>query len=126
MAGLAIVTQVAAWNAGLQSWQTMVVSVMGFSQLAHVLAIRSETESLFKQGLFSNKPLSGAVALTVLLQLAFIYVPALNRLFSTHPLSVLELAWTLVAASAVFFAVEIEKWIRRRRSADHAALQGAV
>jgi Ca2+-transporting ATPase len=115
MATLAIVMQVASLNAGLQAWQTMVVSVMAFSQLAHVLAIRSETESLFRQGLLSNKPLLGAVALTVLLQLALIYVPALNNVFSTQPLRAAELAWTMLAASVVFLAVEIEKWIRRSR-----------
>ena len=115
MAALAIVTQVVALNSGFAAWQTMVVSVMAFSQLAHVLAIRSETESLFTQGLLSNKPLLGAVLFTVLLQLAFIYVPVLNNLFSTQPLRPVELAWTLLAGSAILFAVEIEKWIRRKR-----------
>lgn len=115
MAALAIVTQVVAMNAGFAGWQTMVIAVIGFSQLAHVLAIRSESESLFKQGLLSNKPLLGAVAFTVLLQFAVIYTPALNNLFSTQPLRSVELAWTLLAGSVIFFAVEIEKWMRRKR-----------
>ncbi len=115
MAALAIVTQVVALRYGLAAWQTMVVSVMAFSQLAHVLAIRSESESLFRQGLLSNKPLLGAVLLTVLLQLAVIYLPALNNLFSTKPLRFVELAWTLLAGSVILFAVEVEKWIRRGR-----------
>ena len=115
MTTLAIVMQVVTLSAGLQTWQTMVLSVIAFSQLAHVIAIRSETESLFKQGLLSNKPLLGAVVFTVLLQLALIYVPALNMLFSTSPLSAIELGWTLAAASVIFFAVEIEKRIRRGR-----------
>ena len=68
MAILAIATQAVALNADVPAWQTMVISVIAFSQLAHVLAIRSETESLLKQGLFSNRPLLGAVAVTVLLQ----------------------------------------------------------
>ena len=115
MAALVVGTQVVALKAGFAAWQTMVVSVMAFSQLAHVLAIRSETESLFTQGLLSNKPLLGAVLFTVLLQLAVIYVPALNNLFSTQPLRSVELAWTLLAGSVILLAVEIEKWIRRKR-----------
>jgi Ca2+-transporting ATPase len=115
MATLAILMEIAALNAGSQAWQTMVVSVIAFSQLAHALAIRSETESLFSQGLLSNKPLLGAVAFSVLLQFTLIYVPAMNNVFSTQPLRAVELAWTLLAASVVFFAVEIEKWIRRSR-----------
>jgi Ca2+-transporting ATPase len=113
MAALSITVQALALNAGIDGWQTMVVSVVGFTQLAHVLAIRSETESLFKQGLLSNKPLSAAVAFTVLLQLALIYLPAMNTLFETQPLTAAQLAWTVAAASVIFFAVEIEKWIRR-------------
>jgi Ca2+-transporting ATPase len=117
MTALTITTQVVAINSGFHAWQTIVISVMAFSQLAHVLAIRSESESLFTQGLMSNKPLLGAVLLTVLLQLAIIYIPALNDLFRTQPLRPLELVWTLVIASGVFIAVEIEKWMRRKREA---------
>jgi P-type Ca2+ transporter type 2C len=116
MAALAIAIQILGLRSGSPAWQTMVLSAIAFSQLAHVLAIRSEKVSLFKQGILSNKPLLGAVLFTVLLQLAVIYSPALNDLFSTQPLRLVELAWTLLAGSVVFFAVEIEKWIRRNKS----------
>jgi len=56
------------------------------TQMAHVLAIRSETQSLFRIGLASNRPLLGAVLLTLALQLATIYVPLLNPIFKTHSL----------------------------------------
>ena len=117
MAALAVATQFVALNLGFAAWQTMVLSVVTFSQLAHVMAIRSERESLFKQGLLSNKPLLGAVALMVTLQLAVIYAPILNRLFNTQPLRAGELAWTVVSGSIIFLAVEIEKWVRRKRQA---------
>jgi Ca2+-transporting ATPase len=93
----------------------MVFTVLCFTQLAHVLAIRSERASLFTQGLFSNRLLLGAVLLTFLLQLATIYVPFLNGIFRTAPLSAGELALTVGIASVVFWAVEGEKWLRRRR-----------
>jgi Ca2+-transporting ATPase len=114
MAALALGTQ--AWSLASASthWQTMVFTVLCLSQLAHVLAIRSERESLFKLGLFSNAPLFGAVALTFLLQMATIYVPALNSIFRTAPLSLAELGATIAIAAVVFVAVEVEKWARRR------------
>jgi Ca2+-transporting ATPase len=84
-----------------------------FVQLGHVLAVRSERESLFTQGLFTNRPLLGAVLLAIGLQLAIIYVPALNRLFRTEPLAAPELAIAFGGAALVFGAVEIEKWVRR-------------
>jgi Ca2+-transporting ATPase len=115
MAGLALGTQ--AWSLASASshWQTMVFTVLCLSQLAHVLAIRSEHESLLSQGLFSNRPLLGAIALTFVLQMATIYVPALNHIFKTAPLSLEELAATLAIAAVVFVAVEVEKWLKRRR-----------
>jgi len=81
-----------------------------------VLAIRSERESLFTQGLMSNTPLLGAVLVTVVLQLAIIYVPVLNDLFKTQPLTIGELAWTFAAGVIVFVAVEVEKWWKRGSS----------
>lgn len=94
-------------------WQTMVFTVLCLTQLGHVLAIRSEKVSLFKMGLLSNKYLLGAVILTFILQMATIYIPALNPIFKTEPLTFNELMFTLAMSSVVFFAVEIEKLIKR-------------
>jgi Ca2+-transporting ATPase len=95
-------------------WQTMVFTVLSLSQMGHVLAIRSDRESLFSIGLFSNRPLLGAVVLTFVLQMATIYVPVLNPIFRTAPLTGGELFIALLLSSVVFFAVEIEKWWFRR------------
>lgn len=79
-----------------------------------MLAIRSEQESLFTQGLGSNRPLLLAVAAAFGLQLAPIYHPFMNTLFKTQPLTATELGLCVALASVVFIAVEIEKWFRRR------------
>jgi Ca2+-transporting ATPase len=96
-------------------WQTMVFTVLTLSQLGHVLAIRSERDSLFTQGVLSNRPLIGAVLLTFALQMATIYVPRLNPIFKTEALTLDELAFCLMMSSVVFVAVEIEKLLVRRR-----------
>ncbi len=108
---------VQAWSirTGFAHWQTMVFTALCLSQMGHVLAIRSDRESVFTQGLFSNKPLIGAFVLTFALQMATIYVPFLNPVFKTEPLTAAELSFTLALASTVFIAVEIEKWVKRRR-----------
>ena len=67
MAALVLGVQAIAIKRWSTHWQTVVLSVIAFSQLTRVLAIRSERESLLKQGMFSNKPLAGAVGLTVVL-----------------------------------------------------------
>ena len=103
-------------------WQTMVFTTLCLTQLAHVLAIRSEKESLFRIGLFSNRYLFAAVLLTFILQMATVYVPSLNSIFKTQPLTLAELAITLVLSSVVFWAVEIEKLIRRRNPSGPSSL----
>lgn len=94
--------------------QTMVFTTLTLAQMAHVLAIRSEGDSLWRLGLHSNRPLLGAVALTLALQLATIYIPWLQPVFRTVPLSGVELAICLAAAVVVLLVVEAEKGWRRR------------
>jgi len=114
MGGISLLTQAWAYHTGSAHWQTMVFTVLCLSQLGHALAVRSENESLFTIGIGSNLPLAGAVALTILLQLAVIYLPAANAIFKTEPLSLGELMLCLVLSTAVFWAVEAEKWMIRR------------
>ncbi|MCC6345572.1 MAG: calcium-translocating P-type ATPase, PMCA-type, partial [Nitrospirales bacterium] len=115
MAGVVLSVQAWSLRTGNAHWQTMVFTVLCLTQLGHVLAIRSEKKSLFTMGLFSNKHLIGAVVLTFLLQMATVYVPFLNSIFKTVPLTFGELLLTLGLSSIVFFAVEIEKFFWRRR-----------
>ncbi len=115
MGFISIFTQAWSIKTGHAHWQTMVFTVLCLSQMGHVLAIRSEKESLFKQGIFSNKTLLLAIILTFALQMATIYVPFLNPIFKTEPLSLDELVLTLLLSSVVFWAVEVEKYIRRKR-----------
>jgi Ca2+-transporting ATPase len=111
-----------AWSLhqGLPHWQTMAFTVLCFSQLGLALAIRSRRESIFSLGLLSNKPMLGAVALTVGLHLLIIYVPFGNHLFSTQRLTVAELGLTLAVSSLVFWVVELQKLLLRRRAAPAA------
>jgi len=109
-----LLLQAWAYRSGSAHWQTMVFTVLTLSQLGHVLAIRSARESFFSLGAASNPQLLAAVTFTVLLQMATIYVPALNPVFKTEALTAGELLLCLALSSVVFFAVEIEKWLIRR------------
>jgi Ca2+-transporting ATPase len=112
--GISIASQAWAISRGVEYWQTVVFTVLTVSQLFHSLAVRSETASIFSIGLFSNLPMLGAVSLTVVLQLAVIYVPAFNAIFHTQPLPLSDLLVCLALSSLVLFAVEIEKWLSRQ------------
>jgi len=84
-------------------------------QTFYLLNCRSRTRSMFSIGLFSNPWLLAGIAATWLAQMAFTYLPLMNRLFHTAP--VRAEAWLYIVAIGVFaFAVvELEKWLRFRR-----------
>lgn len=114
MALIGLVMQAYAVRLTPGHWQTMVFTFLTLAQMGNVLASRSERESLFRQGLFSNIPLLGAVLLTIALQLTIVYVPVLNPIFRTAPLTLPELAVCLLLSVLVFALVEIEKYLVRR------------
>jgi len=118
MGGLCIFTQSWAISSGRDQahWQTMVFTVLCLSQMGNAFAIRSERESFFSLGAFSNMYMMSAVLLTFVLQMAVIYVPFLNTIFKTAPLSLFELTITLLISTVVFIAVETEKWWIRRKN----------
>ena len=97
-------------------WQTYVFTVLCFSQMTHVLAIRSEHFFLFRQGIFGNLPLIGAVLFTFVMQLALLYVPFLQKIFSTQALTLAELGGCIAVSLIVFHAVEMEKLVRKWRN----------
>jgi Ca2+-transporting ATPase len=114
IAALTLGTQAWALSEDTRQWQSMVFTVLVFCQLVHSMAIRSESRSLFRIGLLTNRALLGAIALSVLLQLALLYVPWLQEIFRTTALTPAQLAVVFLVPLVVLVAVEIEKLLVRR------------
>jgi len=95
--------------------RTLVFYVLTMFQVFHVLAIRVEQKSVFTEGFFRNRHLIAAALGTIGLQLLVIYAEPFQSAFRTYALPWEEILVATVVASSVFFAVELEKWIRRRR-----------
>ncbi|MFZ4544962.1 MAG: cation-translocating P-type ATPase [Saprospiraceae bacterium] len=113
MAGITLGVQAWSLYHNLAHWQTMVFTVLSVAQLGHVLAVRSDRTFLYQQGLFSNVTLISSVIITFLLQLGVIYLPFMNEIFKTQPLTLEELGICIGAAIVLFHAVEFEKWIKK-------------
>jgi Ca2+-transporting ATPase len=107
-------------------WQTMVFTSLALLQLGNALAVRSEVDSLRILGLRSNRALLVTVAATVALQLVVIYWGPFQSLLDVEALSLVELAIVLVASTGVFWAVEVDKFVRRRRGKHHSASSPAL
>lgn len=78
--------------------RTMAFCTLVFSQLFHVLDCKSETKGIFEVGIFSNLYLVGAIALSTTMQLSAVYLPVLQPIFKTVPLSAAN--WSLILAVA--------------------------
>jgi Ca2+-transporting ATPase len=109
---LCLLVALPLFRAGDPVWRTALFTTLTFAQMAHVLAIRSVRDPLYRRGLLSNLPLLLSVCLTVLLQLAVVYAPPLQAVFRTVALPGSTLGLCAGAGAAVFLAVETGKFAR--------------
>lgn len=99
-------------DAQMTEARTMGFTILVFAQMLNALCSRSHDQSVFV-GLFANKWLWGAIALSALLQVVVIYVPFLNTAFGTMPLSVGAWFECLGLAMVVLVASELRKCVLR-------------
>ena len=94
--------------------QTMAFTTLVLFSLFTVFSSRSDERSAF-EGLFSNHWLWGAMLLSVLLQIAVVYVPFLQHAFSTVGLTLADWVYCLIVASSVLWVREAVKLLHRLR-----------
>ena len=94
--------------------QTMAFTTLVLFSLFTVFNARSDERSAFS-GIFSNPWLWAAVGLSLLLQVAVVYVPFLQRAFSTVPLAAGDWLLCTAVASSVVWVRELTKLFRRLR-----------
>jgi Ca2+-transporting ATPase len=95
--------------------RTAALTTMVFFQFYQALNCRSETKSIFSMRVMSNPFLLYAMIAAFFAQLTVLYVPALQWVFRTVPLSMTEWLEIGLVTVAIIIAVEFDKWIRRRK-----------
>jgi Ca2+-transporting ATPase len=94
--------------------RTMTLVTMAMAQWFNAWNCRSETKSLFSLPFFSNRWLLVATTFVLFLQLALIYVPFMQVIFDTVPLSFKQWALVIVVSAPVILIDEVRKWFVRR------------
>lgn len=84
------------------------------TQMANVFACRSDTESIFRLGLFSNPLIFWGIASEILLALFIIYHPWGQRIFGTAALDLHTWLILMPFAFGLLLAEEIRKWVAAR------------
>jgi Ca2+-transporting ATPase len=100
---------------GLRHAVTIAFMALALGQVAHAFNARSQTRSALTHRVFTNGWLWWATALCVLLQLAAVYVPWLQRVLGTTPLGAADWSVIVLAAVAPVGVVEVVKLIARYR-----------
>ena len=90
----------------------MLFATLGFAQIAHALGLRASGHSPFSPT--SNPLMTGVTFATLVLQLAVIYVPFLDRFFGLAPLPLPDLALAFALGGLVFAGTQIERALSRR------------
>jgi Ca2+-transporting ATPase len=96
---------------------TMTQAAIVFGQIAVGFAVRSDRHSVFRLGLLSNPAYVGAQVISVALMCAISYVPMLQAIFHTAPLSIEDWALVIAVGVLVLAVDEIRKAILRRKEA---------
>ncbi|MDO5576820.1 MAG: HAD-IC family P-type ATPase, partial [Fibrobacter sp.] len=112
------------YNSGLQSGdsanalskaQTMAVTSIVFLQIFYMLNCRSLKKSIFSIGIFSNYTVFVGIFVLLLLQAAYVYLPFMNELFHSYPLSFGAWIESALYGLVVLPVISVEKWLRSRR-----------
>jgi magnesium-transporting ATPase (P-type) len=100
----------------LAAAQTAAVTTVILFQIFYLFECRSLRGSTLKMGLFSNRWIYVGIAAILVLQLGFVYLPFMNTLFGSAPLSLAEWGLALVVGALVLPVVGLEKALRERRN----------
>ncbi len=90
---------------GIEKARTMALTTVIFFELFLVFNVRSEEKGFFRMNPLENKKLLVAVIASIILQLLVIYLPFLEPLFKTDPLSLNEWMIVLFFSSFAFLAL---------------------
>jgi len=101
-------------NEGINRARTAAFIVLSCAQLFHSFNCRSMTKSLFSLGLFSNKSLILANAVSFGLQMAVVYVPFLQVVFKTQPLGIIDWCLVIIISSFPLVAMECVKAVNKK------------
>jgi magnesium-transporting ATPase (P-type) len=99
----------------LRKAQTIVATTIVLFQVFYLLQCRSQRTPAFALNPLSNPALCLGIAATVLLQIAFVYAPAMNVVFRSVPLRAADWIVSCAVASTVLPAITLQKMLYEKR-----------
>lgn len=103
MAVIFAITGIAAFSSFFIFWKltddlhltrTIVFALMCLDSLIFAFSVRSFKRTIFRKDIFSNRYLVGGVVIAILLLVAAIYLPSLQKFLATQPLNLTQ--WSII------------------------------
>lgn len=113
-AGALVVFEVFDNSVGFSVASTMAVNTIIFGKIFYLFNIRTEA-SVLSKSFWTNPMAFGAIGLMVVLQIVFTYVPFMNNIFSTGPLSLFDWVVVIVIGLLVLVVAELDKYRRSKK-----------
>lgn len=102
-------------GASIEESRTLAVTLFVVVQSFYLLNCRSLSDSVFKINFFSNSYLLIGVALMFIVQLCFIYLPFMNNIFHSAPISLQSWGLMLLYGFVSLVIVDFEKYLWRKK-----------
>jgi P-type Ca2+ transporter type 2C len=98
---------------------TMTHGAVVTTQIGNGFAQRTNVQSIFKVGFFSNKYMLWGIGAELIIFSMLVYIPALAKVFHHGPINVMNWGFLLLLAPTLLIADELRKLVVRRRLARH-------
>jgi len=102
-----------ATGAFIDQARTVAVNTFVITELFYLFNCRSLSKSIFQLGIFTNMWVFGGVAVMLLIQIVYTYLPLMNRLFHSAAIDADSWVRIVLAGLAAYIIVEAEKKLRR-------------
>ena len=102
-------------GASIEESRTLAVTLFVVVQSFYLLNCRSLSDSVFKVNFFSNSYLLIGITLMFIVQLCFIYLPFMNTIFHSAPISLESWALMLLYGFISLVIVDFEKYLWRKK-----------
>ncbi|MDQ0222654.1 cation-translocating P-type ATPase [Streptococcus moroccensis] len=101
---------------------TMAYATLGLIQLVHAFNVKSVYQSVFTVGPFKNKTFNMAIIGSLLLLVATLTIPFLEKIFHVSHLDLSQWGVVVAGSLAMFVLVEIVKFVQRALGMDKKAI----
>ena len=107
-------------SGGIDRGRTLAFVTLAMYQVFNAFNVRSRSQSVFKLGLFTNKYLNVAIPTSIVLLLATVYLPFMQRIMQTMPLHLNDWVMIIALSGTVLVVEEIRKALRgKKRTSDN-------